>query len=130
MDSDPPYCSKDNWERGCRCPWCVTREAAVIARVQSNSIHNAAPTPPPVWPSSPNGGVSYGPFGWVTVPAPAEDTQPTIILPPEARAEDPNRKLPPMKCRKCDYINEYVGKEHLDYKGRYTCRSCKKYGHL
>jgi hypothetical protein len=34
-------------------------------------------------------------------------------------------KMAPMKCKRCDFVNEYIGPEHLDANGIYTCRSCK-----
>lgn len=40
-------------------------------------------------------------------------------------AQAKKEKLPPMNCKRCNFRNEYVGKEHLDSSGGYTCRGCK-----
>ncbi len=61
--------------------------------------------------------------GWVTAGDPWDQSNKTPVMPPENKAPE---KLPPMNCIKCQFRNEYVGKEHLDKDGKYTCRSCKK----
>ncbi len=58
---------------------------------------------------------------WTSVPPPDYEKPPST-----ERMPDLNRKLPPMKCQRCDFINEYVGQEHLDKNGLYTCRLCKQ----
>ena len=41
---------------------------------------------------------------------------------PPVRMVAAETKLPPMKCQKCEYVNDYVGPEHL-VAGLYYCRN-------
>ncbi len=57
------------------------------------------------------------PIEWTIPPQPITERTPFPV--------SNGAKLPPMNCIKCDYLNEYVGVEHLDQFGRYVCRSCR-----
>ncbi len=116
----PPFCDELRFDRGCKCVMCKAREAAIIAFHSSN-------TPTPMIPPPPIGPWPGGFGGWSVVPPlmPVDwkdilETKTAPVLPPESD------KLPPMSCIKCYFRNEFVGPEHLDKDGKYTCRQCKK----
>lgn len=127
-------CSKDKYSNNCHCAQCLAWDNTAypdkIAQGWTMDPSGGLITPPaghrlysqyfpnlPVTqPYSPTGMFGAIPVfpGWITPPD---------IIP--ATQKSPTGKLPPMNCLKCNYRNEYVGPEHLDELGLYTCRTCK-----
>ncbi len=99
---------------GCRCKDCTEFAKYMAASMSAQSagfggFNMWMPPPQPMW---------VGPLPSFADPVP--DTK------PEAAAEaKKDLKLPPMNCLRCNFRNEYVGKEHLDGDGKYTCRTCR-----
>ncbi len=81
------------------------------------------PTPPvtPTWPNMGGGffGLNRDALNIL------DDLAKLVEIDQAAAKAEANKKLPPMNCIKCQFRNEYVGREHLDEKGRYICRQCR-----
>ncbi len=127
--TNPPlWCDYNHYLNGCGCPYCTNHQNKVAAGYRYNSAINhgakasTAVTPllPPPMPQTNPVWPQYGPFGVPVFPPEAFSDIQDLPKPPKG-----GKKLPPMNCIRCHFRNEYVGPEHLDELGLYTCRQCK-----